>query len=67
MRVPRQFARWAKLRLAITAPPPGSGGKRLVSLQRHDWLRLFLLMDGFLGTLEKDSSLFFSNFIKRVL
>lgn len=48
--VPLQLARWAKLRLAITAHPPGSEGKRLVDLRMRDWLRLSLLMDGFLGT-----------------
>lgn len=48
--VPWQPARQAKLRLAITAHPPGSEGKRLVALRRSDWLCLSQLMDGFLGT-----------------
>lgn len=47
--IPWQFARWAKMHLAITAHPHGSEGKCLVDL-RCEWLHLSLLMDGSLGT-----------------
>lgn len=48
VRIPRQPARWAQLRVAITARPPGSDGERLADVVRRDWLHLSLLMDGFL-------------------
>lgn len=47
--IPWQFARWTKMRLAITAHPHGSEGKCLVDL-RCEWLHLSLLMDASLGT-----------------